>query len=108
MDINAKAIGYARSREGSAINKELPFAFEKKIGISECVYGNLHIISDAIRRLMLCAQETNKLHNVECEFFRLDFRQSYVDEQLEFPFGSLILHMKWGSKKELECKNENI
>jgi hypothetical protein len=52
-------------------------------------------------------QETNKKHGVQCEFFRLDFRQPYFDEQLEFPYGSLILDMKWGSKKELQEKQKD-
>lgn len=51
--------------------------------------------------VMVCMQETNKKHGVQCEFFRLDFRQPYFDETLEFPGGALILDMKWGSKKEL-------
>jgi len=85
-------------------SREPDFAFEKKLGIAECLYGNPIAISNMIARLMVCMQETNKLHGVECEFFRLDFRQPYLDEQFQFPFGDLILHMKWGSKKELEKK----
>lgn len=89
-------------------DKQPQFAFEKKLGLAECLYGNIPAISNAIERLMVCMKETNKIHQVECEFFRLDFRQPYLDEQMQFPYGSLILDMKWGSKKELnEKKAEN-
>ncbi len=89
-------------------NKEPDFAFGKKLGVAECVYGNISVIPDVISRLMQCMKETNKIHNVDCEFFRLDFRQPYNDEIIlqEFPYGSFVLDMKWGSKKEIEKKNE--
>lgn len=80
-------------------SKEPDFAFEKKLGIAECLYGNPVAICDIIARLMVCMQETNKKYGVQCEFFRLDFRQPHFDEQMEFPYGSLILHIKWGSKR---------
>jgi len=86
------------------MHKEPEFAFGKKLGIAECLYGNPSAISDIVGRLMVCMKETNKNHGVECEFFRLDFRQPYFDERMEFPIGALILDMKWGSKKELEEK----
>lgn len=88
------------------MDKEPDFAFGKKLGIAECLYGNPVAISDMVARLMVCMKEINKNHGVECEFFRLDFRQTYFDEQMQFPFGSLILDMKWGSKKELEQKKK--
>lgn len=84
------------------IDKNPDFAFEKKIGLSECLYGNKEGIFIAIERLMACMKETNKMHNASCEFFRLDFRQPYLDETFQFPLGCLILHLQWGSKKELE------
>ena len=86
-------------------NEAPEFAFGKKLGVSECVYGNTHQLANLIERLMFCMKETNQNHGVECEFFRLDFRQPYFDEQMQFPIGSLILDMKWGSKKELEEKS---
>lgn len=88
------------------MDKNPDFAFGKKLGIAECPYGNLATIPDMVARLMVCMKETNKSHGVECEFFRLDFRQPYFDEQMEFPFGSLILDLKWGSKKELDEKKK--
>lgn len=87
-------------------NKEPEFAFGKKLGIAECLHGNYHEIAKMVERLMICMRETNEKHGVFCEFFRLDFRQPYFDEQMQFPIGCLILDMKWGSKKELEKKNE--
>jgi hypothetical protein len=88
------------------MKKEEPdFAFGKKLGINECLYGDPVGISQMISRLMFCMKESNKHHGVQCEFFRLDFRQPYFDEQMQFPIGSLILDMKWGSKKELQEKN---
>lgn len=84
------------------MSEEPNFAFEKKLRIAECVYGDIPMLSNLISKLFICMQETNKLHKVECEFFRLDFRQAYFYEQFEFPLGSLILDLKWGSKKELE------
>lgn len=86
------------------MSKEMDFAFEKKLGVADCLYGNPSSISNIISRLMLCMKETNEKHGVECEFFRLDFRQPYFDERMQFPQGSLILEMKWGSKKELDDK----
>lgn len=85
--------------------KEIPFAFGKKLGISEFMYGDIPVLLDAIGRLLYCMKETNKNHNVECEFFRLDFRGPYFDETLEFPLCALILDMKWGNKKDLEKDN---
>lgn len=87
---------------------EFNFAFEKKLGVHEVVYGNIATITDAIQRLFVYMKETNKSHGVECEFFRLDFRQPYFDEQLQFPLGCFMLDLKWGSKDELgKKKNEN-
>lgn len=83
-------------------NLEDEFIFEKKIGIAECVLGNIGLITEITQRLMVCMQETNKKHGVECEFFRMDFRQPYLDEQFQFPLNCFILHIKWGSKKEFE------
>lgn len=88
-------------------HEEPEFAFCKKIGIAEHLYGNTIAISNIIARLMVCMQETNNKHGVQCEFFRLDFRQPYFDERMQFPCGSLILHMKWGSKKEIEEKQQD-
>ena len=89
-------------------SKEPNFAFEKKLGISESLYGSHHQLLNMIGRLLQCMKETNKNYGLECEFFRLDFRQPYFDEQMQFPYGCLLLDMKWGSKKELnEKKDEN-
>ncbi len=89
--------------------KKPEFAFEKKIGIAECLYRDIPAIHNLIGRLLFLIQESNKINNVECEFFRLDFRYPFRDEIDQFPYGSLILDMKWGSKKELERpdKHEN-
>lgn len=81
------------------------FAFGKKLGIPDCMYGNVAHVHKALDLLFNCMKETNKLHDVSCEFFRLDFRQPYFDETMQFPIGSLIFDMKWGSKKELEDKD---
>lgn len=88
-------------------NQQPQFAFGKKLGINESLYHDLDNIQRGISLLMQCMKETNALHNVHCEFFRLDFRPPSFDEDLigEFPIGSLVLDMKWGSKKELEEKN---
>ena len=82
------------------------FALGKKLGVAECVYGNIPDILNVIGRLLYCMKETNKLHNVQCEFFRIDFRPQCMDEQLtrEFPMGALVLDMKWGSRKEFSDK----
>ena len=90
------------------MNNDPNFAFEKKLGIADCLYGNVFALTDMIARLLACMQETNKLHNVQCEFFRLDFRQPYLDEQFQFPYGSLILDLKWGSAKEIDEKVSNL
>jgi hypothetical protein len=82
--------------------KQPQFAFGKKIGIAESIYGNIPELSKMIERLLYCMKETNQIHKVECEFFRLDFRQAYFDETFQFPLGFFILDMKWGSKKELK------
>lgn len=81
---------------------KLEFSFEKKLGVAECLCVDIRSISKLIERLMFCMKETNQKHGVQCEFFRLDFRQPYFYEEHQFPIGSLILDMKWGSKKELE------
>lgn len=97
------------------MREEPSFAFEKKLGISECVYGNIPSILNMIGKLLYCLKETNKIHGTECEFFRLDFRQLDFDEQMQFPHGAFLLDLKWGSRKELEslsycivCKNEKV
>jgi FAD synthase len=83
---------------------EPQFSFEKKIGVNEIFLDDVNRLLNVIRRLLVHMKETNQKHKVSCEFFRLDFRQAYFDESLTFPFGSLILDMKWGSKKEIEEK----
>lgn len=85
------------------------FAFVKELGISEILYGDIPQISNMIARLLFCMKETNQKHNVSCEFFRLDFRPQTFDEEItrKFPIGALVLDLKWGSKKELEKKNDN-
>jgi hypothetical protein len=85
-------------------NEKSDFAFGKKLGVNECLYGDPIALSNMIARLMVCIKETNEKHGVHCEFFRLDFRQAYFDEAMQFPLGALILDMKWGSKQELQNK----
>jgi len=75
------------------------FAFEKKVGVSDIIYGNIPELIKMIERLLYCMKETNQIHKVDCEFFRLDFRQPYFDETFQFPFGCFILDLKFGSKK---------
>ncbi len=87
------------------MDKEPNFAFEKKLGVNESLYGNISELIVAIERLLICMKETNKNHNLHCEFFRLDFRQPYFDEMMQFPMGSLILDFKFGCKKELNEKS---
>ncbi len=85
------------------------FAFEKKIAICESIeiYENRRIIFDAFQRLFQCMKETNELHKVNSEYFRLDFRPQSIHEQLagQFPRDMTVLDLKWGSKKELEEVN---
>lgn len=88
-------------------NRQPEFCFQKKLGVHEISYGNIKFILEIMERLLVCMKETNEAHKVECEFFRLDFRESYFSERTQFPIGSLILHMKWGSKKELQEKTLN-
>jgi len=89
-------------------NKEPTFAFGKKLGITENYFfeTNMKCLLDCIERLLFCMKETNKNHGVECEFFRLDFRQPYFDEKFEFPLGCFLLDLKWGSKKEFQEKHK--
>lgn len=75
------------------------FEFGKKIAISEHFYGDIPAYLNLIGKLLVCMQETNKLNGKECEFFRIDFRQMYRDEQ--FQVGGLIFDMKWGCKEEM-------
>lgn len=84
--------------------KEPKFAFQKRLGIAECLYGDIGSILSLVGKLLQCMKETNTYHNEDCEFFRLDFRPSTYDEELlrEFPYGSLVLDLKWGSKKEVK------
>lgn len=80
------------------------FAFGKKLGISPFVCGDINNLTRFINMLLVSMKETNKLHGTHCEFFRLDFRQQYLDEELmqSFPRESFVLDMKFGSKEELE------
>lgn len=86
------------------------FAFEKKIAICESVYVNENrlIVLDAFQKLFQCVKETNELHNVSCEFFRLDFRPQTLQEEISqaFPRDMTVLDLKWGSKRELEKVKE--
>lgn len=86
----------------------IEFAFGKKLGIAECMLGDIPFITQSITRLLNCMKQTNELHGVQCEFFRLDFRKPYVEEELlqEFPIRALVFDLKWGSKKELEEKQK--
>ncbi len=90
------------------MDNEPNFAFEKKIGIASSLYGDIPSLINTIQLLLHCMKETNKNHEVGCEFFRLDFRQPYFDEKNQFPIGALLLDMKWGSKKELNEKDVSI
>ena len=85
---------------------EPQFAFEKKIAVNEICLDNVNSLLIAIERLLVCMKETNQNHGVSCEFFRLDFRKHNFDDIFTFPLGSLILDMKWGSKKEIEEKRQ--
>jgi hypothetical protein len=82
------------------------FAFEKKLGIPPIFHRDLPGFLKNIHRLLFCMEETNKNFNGCYEFFRLDFRPQYLDETFLFPLGSLILDLKFGSKKEMEEKNK--
>lgn len=81
------------------------FAFTKKLGMADCMYGNIPFLIKAIERLLVCMHETNELHGVSCEFFRLDFRDSKPLDNL--PMRSLCFDMKWGSKKEIDEKDKS-
>lgn len=81
--------------------EKMNFAFEKKVGINGGVYGDAVVLTEMFQRLLVCMRETNKLHGCECEFFRLDYRQPYLDERLVFPVDCFILDMKWGCRDEL-------
>ncbi len=87
-------------------NKELEFAFQKKIAIYESfdIFKNTRIVFEAFQRLFQCMKETNDIHKVSCEYFRLDFRPQTLHEQItgQFPMDMTVLDLKWGSKKELE------
>ncbi len=85
---------------------EPDFAFGKLLGVNEQIHGDNHTLIIAIERLMCCMKETNKIHNMTCEFFRLDFRPQTLNEELcrRFPLGALVLDLKWGSKAELSKK----
>ena len=85
---------------------EPDFAIEKKLAIADCLYGDKNYYVFIFEKLIQCMKETNKLHGLSSEFFRLDFRQQDYYEEFNrvFPFGSLVLDLKWGSKKELEKK----
>lgn len=80
---------------------EPEFAYEKKIGIHQQVSNDIPFLLNMIERLISCMRESNKINGVSCEFFRLDYRQPYLDEQFQFPYGYLILELKWRSRKEL-------
>jgi hypothetical protein len=82
------------------------FAYQKKIGISYCFYGDIPEMSKMIARLLYCMKECNEKNAHSCEFFRLDFRPAYFDETFEFPFGFLILDLKWGCQEELKKIND--
>jgi hypothetical protein len=91
------------------------FAFGKKIAICESIdtFENRIIIFHVLERLFQCMKETNELHKVNSEYFRLDFRPQNLFEDLsqEFSRDMLVLDLKWGSKKELEKvkkSNNNI
>jgi hypothetical protein len=94
---------FAKPTAGIAMEDEPRFAFEKKLGISEQLYGDPKALVQTFERLLYCMKETNTFYRVTCEFLRLDFRQPYIDEQMQFPIGSLILDMKWGSRTELDA-----
>lgn len=83
---------------------ELNFAFEKKIGINECLLNDNSYLLNLIEKLIYCIKEINKIDGTTSEFFRLDFRPQNLHEQLngEFPLNSLVLDLKFGYEKELE------
>lgn len=95
---------------GIAMEDKPDFAFEKKIGICESfdTFENRRIVFDVFQRLFQCMKETNDLHKLSCEFFRLDFRPQTLFEEIsgEFPRDMTVLDLKWGSKKELENVKE--
>lgn len=81
-------------------NLKPDFAFGKMVGITE--HYDIHLLLNVIGQLLSCIKETNKVNNKNCEFFRLDFRPQYLDEQItnKFPIGALVLDLKFGSKSE--------
>lgn len=90
------------------MEQEPDFAFGKKLGIHQILYGDIISINKLIGKLLVLMKEVNERDGVDCEFFRLDFRQPYFDETMQFPMGSLILDMKWGSKKQLLEKEKGV
>jgi hypothetical protein len=80
------------------------FAFVKKLGIVDIPDQTVSIVLEVFHKLFVCMKETNDFHKVSCEFFRLDFRPQSLEEELlrKFSVGSLVMELKWGSKKELE------
>lgn len=78
------------------------FEFEKKIGIADCMYGDIPFTINMIGKLLTCMKESNKLNGKTNEFFRIDFRPVTFYESTQHPRGSHILDIKWG------CKEENV
>lgn len=81
--------------------KEQDFAFEEKFNVSDFRRADCHNFAELIEELMLYMKETNIKHGCNCEFFRMDFRHSYPSERMEPLTSNFILHLMWGSKKEL-------
>jgi hypothetical protein len=79
--------------------EESIFEFEKKIGMVDCHYDNFPVMIPLIEKLLMLMRETNKINKRENEFFSLDFREPSFEEQGQFPMGSLILHLRWGEKR---------
>lgn len=74
--------------------------FEKSILIVDQKYGDIPTYIEMIARLFYCMKETNELHDLDNEYFRIEFCPSY-----EY-MGMNELKLKWGKKKR-EAKRHN-
>lgn len=86
-------------------NKDHPYPFHKKLVINDI--DDNQFLMNTIKILFHCMKETNKLHGVTSELFRLDFRDPLPHEWLGPGTNKpMIMDFKWGSMKEWEEKSK--
>lgn len=81
------------------------YRFHKKIFVPRNVHGDKRSYLDHVRNLIESMQFTNKMHMLDVELFKIEFRAPTKHEDL--PGRELVMEIWWGQKEQEKIEEED-